>query len=160
MQSLFYKRKECMRMRKGFIKIAGAAVSLAMVFSLAACGSTDNQINSELSMAEEVQGYIDSIDLEYAYGLAETLAYDEQYWDNELGWRTSGSDAEHKTADFLEQEMKKIGLTDVEKVATAVDKFQFNDASLTLEGTDIDLMPASYQCNGTDADGILSLIHI
>lgn len=143
-----------MRMRKGFIKMAGAAVSLAMVFSLAACGSTDNQINSELSMAEEVQGYIDSIDLEYAYGLAETLAYDEQYWDNELGWRTSGSDAEHKTADFLEQEMKKIGLTDVEKVATAVDKFQFNDASLTLEGTDIDLMPASYQCNGTDADGI------
>ena len=75
-------------------------------------------------MAEDVQSYIDSIDMEYAYDLAETLAYDEEYWDNELGWRTAGSDAEHRAADFLVEEMKSIGLTDVEKVGTTVDKFQ------------------------------------
>lgn len=50
--------------------------------------------------------------------------------------------------------MKAIGLTEVEKIGTAVDKFQFNDSSLTVEGTDIDLMPAAYQCDGTDEDGI------
>lgn len=141
-------------MKKYLVKAAGIAVSLSMVASLTACGGSDNKVDSELSMAEDVQSYIDSIDMEYAYDLAETLAYDEQYWDNELGWRTAGSDAEHKAADFLEKEMKAIGLTEVEKVGTTVDKFQFNDSSLTVEGTDIDLMPASYQCDGTDEDGI------
>ena len=145
-------------MQRRLIKVIGAVVSLSMVFSLTACGGSDNEIESELFMAEDVQSYIDSIDMEYAYDLAETLSYDEKYWDNQLGWRTAGSDAEHKTADFLEKEMKAIGLTDVEKVGTAVDKFQFNDSSLTVEGTDIDLMPAAYQCNGTDEDGITAKI--
>ena len=40
--------------------------------------------------------------------------------------------------------MKSIGLTDIEKVPVKVDKFQFNDSSLTIEGTEIDLVPASY----------------
>ena len=134
------------------------AASLTMVISMASCGSSENQVDSELSMATEVQGYIDSIDMEYAYDLTETLAYDEEYWDNELGWRTAGSDAEHRMADFLEKEMKDIGLTDVQKVGTTVDKFQFNDSSLTVDGTDIDLMPAAYQCSGTDEDGITAEI--
>ena len=134
------------------------AASLTMVISMESCGSSENQVDSELSMATEVQGYIDSIDMEYAYDLTETLAYDEEYWDNELGWRTAGSDAEHRMADFLEKEMKDIGLTDVQKVGTTVDKFQFNDSSLTVDGTDIDLMPAAYQCSGTDEDGITAEI--
>ena len=49
--------------------------------------------------------------------------------------------------------MESIGLT-VEKVPVTVDKWQFNDASLTIADTDIQIMPASYATNGTDADGI------
>lgn len=146
-------------MKKGFMKVAGVAVSLVMAISLSACGGGgEAKVESDLSMAGDVQNYIDNIDLEYAYDLTETLAYDEQYWDNELGWRTAGSDAEHKTADFLAEEMEKIGLTDVTKVGTKVDKFQFNDSKFTIKGTDIDLMPASYHCNGTDKDGITAEI--
>ena len=33
----------------------------------------------------------------------------------ELGGRTAGSDAEHKVADLLVEEMKAIGLTDVKR---------------------------------------------
>lgn len=145
-------------MRRGLKVFACAAASLTLTVSMASCGSSENTVDSQLFMAEDVQSYIDSIDMEYAYNLAETLAYDEEYWDNELGWRTAGSDAEHRAADFLVEEMESIGLTDVEKVGTTVDKFQFNDSSLTIEGTDIDLMPASYQCSGTDEDGITAEI--
>lgn len=147
-----------MKKVKGVRLFLCGAASLAMVFSFASCGSSENTVDSELSMTAEVQSYIDVVDMEYAYDLSETLAYDEEYWDNELGWRSAGSDAEHRTADFLAEEMKAIGLTDVEKIGTTVDKFQFNDASLTVEGTDIDIMPASYHCNGTDADGITTEI--
>lgn len=54
--------------------------------------------------------------------------------------------------------MREIGLNDVEKVAINVDKWQFNDASLTIAGTDVDIMPASYATNGTGPEGITAEI--
>ena len=143
--------------RKRFLSFAAVLMLVIMTFS--ACGgekeaADHTAVTSELSMAEDVKAYLEKVDMEYAYNLTETLAYDETYWDNELGWRTAGSDAEHRAADFLAKEMKNIGLTDIEKVPVKVDKFQFNDSSLTIEGTEIDLVPASYECSGTDSDGI------
>ena len=37
-----------------------------------------------------------------------------------------------------------------------VDKWQFNSASLKIEGTDIQMMPASYQLSGTSKEGIVA----
>ena len=141
------------RFRKLLCVTAAAAMLLT---TMAGCGSST--VESELSMADEVQSYVDAVNQEYAYGIAETLAYDEEYLSNDLGWRTAGSDAEHKAADYLADEMEAIGLEDVEKIPTTVDKWQFNDASLTIAGTDIDIMPASYATNGTDEDGITAEI--
>ena len=59
---------------------------------------------------------------------------------------------------YLADKMREIGLTDVEKVAINVDKWQFNDASLTIAGTDVDIMPASYATNGTGPEGITAEI--
>ena len=132
------------------------AVMMLVVMTFAGCGGP--KVESELSMADEVQAYADAIDMDYAYNLAYELGYNMDLADNELGWRSAGSDAEHRTADYLVEEMKAIGLQDVEKVGTPVDKFQFNDSSLTIEGTEIDLMPAAYQCSGTDKDGITAEI--
>ncbi|MEG2344577.1 MAG: M28 family peptidase [Anaerovoracaceae bacterium] len=136
-------------------------VFLMILMTFSACGQKEDspealnqEVNSDFSMSQDVKSYLEKVDTEYAYKLTETLAYDKKYWDNDLGWRTSGSDAEHKTADYLAKEMKSIGLKDVEKVGTKVDKFQFNDSKFTIKGTKIDLMPASYQCNGTDKKGI------
>ncbi len=141
-------------MKKRVISIV--AVMALVIMTFAGCGQKG--VDSDLSMADEVQAFADAIDMDYAYELAYELGYNMDLADNELGWRTAGSDAEHKTADYLAEEMEKIGLVDVEKVGTPTDKFQFNDSSLTIEGTDIDLMPAAYQCSGTDADGITAEI--
>ena len=141
-------------MKKRAISIIAILALVIMTFG--GCGQKG--VDSDLSMADEVQAFADAIDMDYAYDLAYELGYNMDLADNELGWRSAGSDAEHKTADYLAEEMKKIGLVDVDKVGTPVDKFQFNDSSLTIEGTDIDLMPAAYQCSGTDADGITAEI--
>ena len=45
-----------------------------------------------------------------------------------------------------------------EKVPVTVDRWQFNDASLTIAGTDIDIMPASYPANGTGPEGLTAEI--
>ncbi len=140
-------------------RISFIAALMLVIMTFTACGGGGEKAAApELSMAPEVQAFADAIDMDYAYDLAYKLSYDEAYQDNELGWRTAGSDAEHKTADLLMEEMEGIGLVDVEKVGVPVDKFQFNDSSLTIEGTDIDLTPASYQCEGTDEDGITAEI--
>ncbi len=130
------------------------ALTLAFLMCFTSCGSDEVSIDSDLSMADDVQNYINAIDIDYAYDLTEKLAYDEEFQDCDLGWRTAGSDAEHRCADFLAEEMENIGLTDVEKIPTTVDKFQLNGTSFTIEGTDISLTPAAYQCTGTGEEGL------
>ena len=73
-------------MRRSLKVFACAAASLTLTVSMMSCGSSENTVDSQLFMAEDVQSYIDSIDMEYAYDLAETLAYVEEYLVNELGW--------------------------------------------------------------------------
>ncbi|NLT47502.1 MAG: M28 family peptidase, partial [Clostridiales bacterium] len=72
--------------------------------------------------------------------------------------RTSGSDAEHAAADYLLSLMKKIGLAETEKAAADVDKWQFNDATLTLAGDDRVIKPHSYATAATPKEGITAEI--
>lgn len=136
-------------MKKRMMKLLCAALLLP----LAACAPDQAMISGEGAQADLVNAYLDAVDERYAYEIAETLAYDPEYLSNSLGFRTAGSDAEHAAAGYIAQQMEAIGL-EVEKVPVTVDRWQFNDASLTLAGTDIDIMPASYATNGTDGDGI------
>ena len=88
-------------------KMLALFLSLAMLLSLAACGSGGDSSSSSsgeaaaLSMQEDIQNYLAKVDQSYVEKIAETLAYDENYLSNELGWRSAGSDAEHAAADFL-----------------------------------------------------------
>lgn len=146
-------------------RVGSFALALAMVLPLAACGqnpaATPAPAAAEVTQetatpadtAALVEAYRSAVDERYAYSIAETLAYDETYLSNALGWRTAGSDAEHAAADYIAAEMEHIGL-EVEKVPVTVDKWQFNSAILTVEGTDLSIMPASYAASGTDAAGI------
>ena len=98
--------------------------------------------------------FLASVDQQYAYDVALTLSTDPKYRNSSLGSRTAGSDAEHAAADYLLQEMKDLGLTDTEKVATDVTKWQFNGASLTLDGDSKVIQPHSYATAATPKDGI------
>ena len=135
-------------------KILRASLSAVLVLSLVGCGSTKD----EAIYQDSIDAYVNEIDMDYAYDFTKTLSTDISLHDNSLGFRTSGSDAEHRTADYLAKEMKAIGLKNVEKIPVNVDKWQYNDASLTIEGTDIDMMPVSYMVNGTDENGITAQI--
>jgi len=77
-----------------------------------------------------------NIDESYAREVAYTLAYDEKYFDSDEGFRNAGSDAEHRAANYLKKQFDKIGLVDVEKVPVTVDKWQFNEATLSISYRD------------------------
>ena len=107
---------------------------------------------------DSITNYVNAIDMDYAYSLAETLSTDTSMHDNELGFRTSGSDAENRAAEFIASEMEKIGLQNVTLDPITVDKWQFNGARLTLDGVNLVLQPVSYMVNGTDEEGITAEI--
>ena len=74
---------------------------------------TENRINECIS----------HLDITYSYQLAKQM---ETHKTNPvLGFRTAGSDAEHKTVDFLYEEMKRIGLQNVTKDEFWLDSWTF-----------------------------------
>ena len=145
-------------------KTLQASLSAVLVLSLVGCKSTAASVSSTPSAQnntfyqDAIDAYVNEINMDYAYDFTKTLSLDPSLHDNSLGFRTSGSDAEHRTADYLAEKMEEIGLKNVEKIPVTVDKWQYNDASLTIDGTDIDLMPVSYMVNGTDEKGITAEI--
>ena len=120
-------------------------IVLTMMVSLTGCNPKKTTMDH----------YLENVDAKYAYNISKALAEDDDLLSNELGYRSAGSDAEHKAADYIEKEMGKIGL-ETEKIPVTVDKWQFNSASLKIEGTDIQMMPASYQLSGTSKEGIVT----
>ncbi len=141
---------------KNVRKFVAVGLSAAMALSaLAGCGKSGEGAGvwDQEALAQR-DAYLEMVDEQYAYELAVELSYNEALRSSPLGTRTAGSDAEHAAADFLVEEMKAIGLQEVEKVGVAVDKWQFNDATLTIGGTDRVIKPHSYATASTPAGGL------
>jgi LysM repeat protein len=98
--------------------------------------------------------YVAMADVKFAYDIADQLSSDPEFFNSDLGGRNSGSDAEHRAADFLADKMAEIGLKDVSKDAFEVDKWQFNGANLTIDGDKTVIKPYAYASGGTSVEGI------
>mgnify|MGYP002241375981 CR=1 FL=1 len=108
-------------------------IALILMFGTS-CSSSD-----ELSMSKDVDKMLEftSEATDKAEAVAYKLAYDEKLADDSTGFRTAGSDAEHRAADYLAKEFEKSGFG-CEKEAVTVDKWQFNEAYMTVNYTDQD----------------------
>jgi Iap family predicted aminopeptidase len=102
--------------------------------------------------------FIKAIDTKYGYDFALELSENPKFHSSPIGTRTAGSDAEHAAADWISEQMKALGLKDVEKVGAKVDKWQFNDAKLQLEGDSKLIQLHSYATAATPAAGLTAEI--
>ena len=141
-------------------------VSILAAASLAACTPKEDTSKVKEEPVEDIQTvplsdekdqYLSAVDVEYAFDFAKGL---EEYKTNDkLGYRTAGSEAERKTGEKIEKEMKAIGLTEVTKDAFTVDSWEFEKADLTF--TDVDgkehmAVLGGYQVN-FDTEGVKEL---
>ena len=70
--------------------------------------------------------YLKAVDIGYSYRLAKKM---EEFKSNPvLGYRTAGSKAEFDTGEFLKEEMKRIGLSDIHKDEICLDSWEFEKA--------------------------------
>ena len=73
-----------------------------------------------------VEKCVSCLNIKESYDLARRM--EQEKTNPVLGYRTAGSLAERKTGDMLLEEMKKAGLTQVEKDKIRVDAWEFKKA--------------------------------
>lgn len=135
-------------------RIIALSLTLASLLALSACGTpapTENNTPTA-SLEEQYNSYINAVSPEYAYDIAMELTTNPDFFNSEMGGRTAGSDAEHAAADYLVGVMKDLGLSDVEKAAAPCDRWQFNGASFTVDGTEYPVY--TYATAATSPEGI------
>ncbi len=94
---------------------------------------------------ELIRTYVDKVDVSYAYNLAVELT---KFRSNEaLGFRTVGSDAEHETCDYLENEMKSLGLENIETYDYPIPSWTFKHAKMRVSGLESHIELSAYPCH-------------
>lgn len=121
-------------MKKTLLTIIAATTSLV---TLAACSSgqkpqTAPEPTPKAKMAHDADfdRYLAKVDSRCAYTIGKHLGTFKQ--NKDLGYRTAGSSAEYPAGKYLEEEMKRIGLTDISADQISVDKWEFEKANLTF----------------------------
>lgn len=117
---------------------------------LAGCANqtVSNDTTSLSTLKQAQEAYLSKVDVDYSYDLAiqmEDISSNEQ-----LGYRTAGSNAEFETGEMLKQEMEKIGLSNVSKDEFTLDGWEFDHARLTyndLNNNEITIELGGYQTN-------------
>lgn len=144
-------------------RLTALLLTLGLVSGLAACGTTAQTTpapTGEVPTANDpgtaYESFLSAASADYAYDVALELSTNPDFFNSELGGRNAGSDAEHATADCLAGLMEEIGLTDVEKAAADCDRWQFNGASLTVDGEAYTVY--SYATASTPAEGLTTEI--
>ena len=135
----------------------------------------DPEILSDTLLKDDFAGVLKKVDWKYAEGVAEFLAYEDDYNDTEMGFRLSGSEAENAMAEELADIFTDIGLQDVTLDEIEVDKMQMNrgnslyveyeDAGGNTEKVVIDefapyTTPGTEQTDGIDWEDGLDIVPI
>lgn len=144
-------------------RLTALLLTLGLVSGLAACSTTAQTTpapTGEVPAANDpgtaYESFLSAASADYAYDVALELSTNHDFFNSELGGRNAGSDAEHATADYLAGLMEEIGLSDVEKAAADCDRWQFNGASLTVDGEEYTVY--SYATASTPAEGLTAEI--
>ena len=128
-------------------------VIAACLLTMSGCGKKEvaTGIGKE-NYKKEYDAFINNVSTSYAYDIAYELSTNEKFFNSKMGGRNAGSDAEHRTADYLVEKMNEIGLDDVKKQAAKCDKWQFNSASFVVDEKEYPVY--TYATAETDEDGI------
>ncbi|MGB2581856.1 MAG: M28 family peptidase [Thermoplasmata archaeon] len=74
---------------------------------------------------------VERLDMEYAEEIIEEVC---AIGDSPLGFRGAGGPADHKAADYIVKEMRKIGLDDIDKEPVPLSAWEFREAYLDVPG--------------------------
>ena len=101
-----------------------------------------------------MERYLNSVDSDYGFSVAKKLI---SFRNTEKGFRLAGTPAEDEAADWIVEEMKRIGLQEVTKEELCADSWDFREATVTVLSSE---KPAVMEAcsfsflEGTEAEGV------
>ena len=103
-------------------------------------------------LQQDIAKFCEAIDIDYQVDFVKEY---EKIGDSELyGGKHCGSDAEHCGSEFIAQKLREIGLSNVELIPCETSRYQFNDATLEVEGEGRIIKPYGYVSPGTAPEGV------
>lgn len=103
-------------------------------------------------LQQDIQGFCEAIDMDFQVDFVKEY---EKIGDSEIyGGKHCGSDAEHRGSEFIAQKLRDIGLSNVELIPCETSRYQFNDATLQVEGETEVIRPYGYVSPGTAPEGV------
>ncbi len=104
-------------------------------------------------MDEYVKSFVKNIDVDYAWQVSDKVASIGLY---RLGFRPSGTIAEHEAAKYIADEMKKIGLENVSLEKVPLPAWSFLGAKVNIiQPKDRTVVASTYAgCPGTSPEGV------
>lgn len=87
------------------------------------------ELKSSINIRLYEEKFLDHLDSEYGFSIAKKLL---TFKTNKDGFRLAGTPAENEAADWIKEEMLKIGLKDVTKESFPVDAWKFNSARVDV----------------------------
>jgi len=116
------------------------------------------------ALSEEELAFAKAVGVgDYAYGIDEVYAYEYGEFEMELGeaWRGAGSAPAHEYAQYLQDEMTRIGLKNVEQEGFPVHAYNYGGASVQIVGPEpgvVWLAAGHGGLPGTPPDGLTAEI--
>lgn len=108
-----------------------------------------------------MSSFVNHIDTDYSLYVVEELR--KMGSNPDLGFRTSGSEAEKKAADFILSEYEKIGLSNCRKEKVTVDTFEFKRADIkfkSADGEEKKVLLSSFQTTCCADDEEIEIIYV
>lgn len=109
-------------------------------------------MKKNLILEQNIKDFCNAIDINYQVDFVKKY---EKIGDNDIyGGKHCGSDAEQEGSKMIADKLKEIGLRNVELVPCQTSRYQFNDASIEIEGEETIIKPYGYVSPGTEPEGI------
>lgn len=135
------------------------AIAVVLVFALSSAAPFAARAGQSEGESDWLDVIAEWMDREYVQRVVEDIV---EIGSCELGFRVAGTEAEHRTVEYILNEMNAIGLTDVASEAVPVDAWEFKGASLTVTGpVKMSVEASSFGCvQGTDGPITGELVYV
>ena len=145
--------------RKLMPAIASVLCITMALIGFTACGSS-SEAEEPAQIDPEYQAFYDAVDTDYGeMVMNKMLSFTTN---DDLGFKTAGSEAELAAADYLVKEMESIGMQNVTKEEATIDTFTFKNADLafkTKDGKDKKVEMAMFQTTYMAEDEDVEIVY-
>jgi hypothetical protein len=117
--------------RRSFLARSGAAMAAGTLASSGVLGLASRAAAAGFRPSGDAETLSAAIDPDYLRQVTETVV---SFGDTPMGFRPGGSPANEQAADWIADEMRRVGIRRVQRLSVPIDRWVFNGGSVAVDG--------------------------